>query len=255
MSQYGKEYFSFSGVKISNIDYEGICNTIAQNVHSSGYICVTCVHTIIEALRDKIIMEATNHSLLSIADGTPLAWYGRLLGYRTVRRITGPTLLKRLLEEENDYKHFLLGDTERTIARVIETAKDSKENIRITGYSPPFKPEFSSDDNDRTIARIRRENPDLIWVSFGMAKQAKWMYENIHKFDRGIMIGVGAAFKFYIGQILTPPKIIQHLGLHWFFRMLEDPIRIGKSQLLTFPKFIALFPYELIKARKRIKLG
>jgi len=65
------------------------------------------------------------------------------------------------------------------------------------------------------------------------------------------MIGVGAAFRFYIGEIKTPPRIFQNLGLQWLFRLMDDPIRIGRRQFSSFPTFILRFPFEVIRARRR----
>ena len=250
------QYFKFMGVKVDNVNYEEICKKIRENINAKGYICVTCVHTVMFASKDKTLFEAINASLLSIADGMPLAWYGKLLGCRTAERVSGPELMRRFLEEQNDYKHFLLGDTDLTINRVIQKAKRSRADIQITGYSPPFTNEFSEDDNKEILDRINAKNPDIIWVSFGAGKQDKWMYQNVHKLNRGIMIGVGAAFKFYIGKVKAPPKIFQDLGLQWFFRMAydQDSMRILRSQVVIFPRFLIHFPLQVIKAREEAKI-
>ena len=90
-------------------------------------------------------------------------------------------------------------------------------------------------------------------MSFGGGKQDKWMYQNIDDLNRGIMIGIGAAFKFYIGRIKTPPRMLQHLGLQRLFRMIIDPISKGRSQMVSFPRFMVHFPWEEMKARKMLR--
>ena len=70
-----------------------------------------------------------------------------------------------------------------------------------------------------------------------MSKQEKWMYQNLSKLKRGIMIGVGAAFRYYIGELRVPPIIIQNIGLQWFSRLLQQPKTVAKSQILRFPHF------------------
>jgi N-acetylglucosaminyldiphosphoundecaprenol N-acetyl-beta-D-mannosaminyltransferase len=245
------DYFKFKGVKLNNVRFEEVCDTIKTNIHKRGYICLTDADKVISASRDKEFREAINKSLLSIADGMPLAWYGKMTGCNGVERISGMELMKRLLER-SEFKHYLLGDTQETINRVIEKVRRVNTRTKICGYSPPFKEEFNEVDNKTIFDLINGHNPDIIWVSLGGGKQEKWMHKNIQNLSRGIMIGVGAAFRFYIGKIRTPPKIFQNLGLQWFFRLMEDPIRIGRRQLASFPIFIMRFPFEIAKARKEI---
>lgn len=243
------DYFKFMGVKIDNVAFPDILAKIRDNTHKKGYICLTCVHTVMDATKDGMLRRAINGALLSIPDGTPLAWYGRLLGSRKIRRVSGVALMKRLLEEEKGFGHYLLGDTDKTIQRIMDQAKQHNTEIQIEGHSPPFRGEFNRSDNELMLESINRASPDIIWVSFGGGKQDKWMHENYQRLDRGIMIGVGAAFQYYIGGIKTPPNVFQNLGLQWFFRLLHQP-RIVRGQLRRFPNFMAHFPGEVVRSRR-----
>ena len=155
--------------------------------------------------------------------------------------------MQRLIEDRNNYKHFLLGDTDYTIDQIKKTAKRKRKDIKIAGYSPPFKAEFDENDNKIMMEKINEEEPDIIWVSFGAGKQEKWMYQNLHLLKKGIMIGVGAAFRFYTNQIYTPPEIVQRLGLQWFSRMLENPAEWSRELLPKYIMFCIHFPKELFK--------
>jgi len=239
----------FLGVKISNIDYREIYQNIRHNIDMAPYICLTNVTTVIWASADRELLEAINGSLISVPDGMPLVWYGRIVGCQNIARVPGPELMSRLLAERDGFKHFLLGDTEETIEKVKEKARKVNKKIIVSGYNPPFKDEFSEADNIDIFDRIYEKEPDIIWVSFGGGKQDKWMHRNRHRLKRGVMIGVGAAFRFYIGEIKAPPKIFQDMGLQWLFRMVSTPGTI-RPMLRTFPKFIFHFPREVIAARK-----
>ncbi len=72
-------------------------------------------------------------------DGTPLAWFGHAIGCRRVRRIAGMDWMTAFFRAEEPYRHFLLGDTEETIRKVMERARRESPGIRIAGHSPPFK--------------------------------------------------------------------------------------------------------------------
>ncbi len=246
------EYVKFLGIKIDNIDYDGILKTIARNRNKKGYICLTDTGNVIRASKDKEFCDAINDSLLSIADGTPLAWYAKLIGCRQIKRISGVDLFSRLLKEENGFRHLLLGDTEQTLKKVVNQAKKANENLIITYYSPPFKKRFDSKDNKVMIDIIEKNRSDIVWVSFGGGRQDKWMYHNVDKIRKGIMIGVGAAFKYYTGAIKEPPKIIQYLGFQWLTRLLNNP-ELFMGYMITIAHYIIYLPIELLRVKLKRK--
>jgi N-acetylglucosaminyldiphosphoundecaprenol N-acetyl-beta-D-mannosaminyltransferase len=257
-------YVKFKGVKISNICYKNVLDTVTGviNTKKRGYICLNDVSNLIVATKNEEMRIAINESLLSLADGMPLVWFVSLAGCKEVERISGASLLQRLLGDLAGCKHFLLGDTEQTIAKVIAEAKKINCNIEISGHSPPFK-EFEADDNRLMLEKIREAQPDIIWVCFGGGKQEKWMNQNCASIDSGVMIGVGAAFRFFIGDIITPPQIFQKLGLQWLFRLgeafIKNPIKffvvVHRRQILS-SKVIYLLnlPTEVHLARKQLKI-
>jgi len=240
--------FHFKGIKIDNVRLDDIVDTIASNRHRRGYVCVNDVRSIMYAIKDSVLFNAINDSLLSIADGTPLAWYGRLIGCKNIRRVAGFELMSYMLENNNGYKHFLLGDTEQTINRVIEKAKKTNHDLQIEGHSPPFRDHFSEKDNEIVFEKINCENPDIVWVAFGGGKQEKWMHQNIHRLRKGVMVGVGAAFRFYVGDLYVPPSIVQKLGMQWFFRMMGNPACIP-ANIRYRSHFVYYFLKEFKKGR------
>lgn len=252
----------FLGVKINNISFDDVHDFIRDRIQKNekGYICANDVCNVIGASQDKQFLQAVNSSSLNIADGTPLTWYAKLVGCREIERISGMDMMVRMFAANDGYRHFLLGDTEDRIARVIEKAMQINKNIQISGYSPPFK-DFDEEDNQIILKRLNNESPDIIWVSFGGEKQEKWMYNNLNKLDRGVMIGVGAAFKFLIGDLKTPPRILQKMGLQWVYRTVQDNLSNPKKYLkITINKFlkrrlifVSHFLGEIIRSRKEYR--
>jgi N-acetylglucosaminyldiphosphoundecaprenol N-acetyl-beta-D-mannosaminyltransferase len=256
-------FVQFMNTKINIVNYcdvhESILNVIAAG--GKGYICLTDVGNVISAINDEQLQHAINASFLSLADGTPLAYYARLAGYHRIERISGVQLMQIIFEENPGFSHYLLGDTEQTINNVIEKARALNKGIKITGYSPPFK-EFTEEDNCEIVENIHKANPDIIWVCFGGGKQEKWMENNIGSIEKGIMIGVGSALRWYTGEIKSPPVLFQKLCLQWLFRLMsefkKEPQK-GKDffverQLKKFPIFLMHFPAELAIARRAFHL-
>jgi N-acetylglucosaminyldiphosphoundecaprenol N-acetyl-beta-D-mannosaminyltransferase len=240
-------FVKFLGIKINDTFFEDVQEKIRSNLEKKAYICLLDATNIIRAAKDKELSLAINSSLLSIPDGMPLVWYGKLVGCSKIERIAGFDLMKKIFKSHDGLKHYLLGDTEQTIGKVIRNARKENINLRITGHSPPFRDKFTKEDNDKIFQKINKANPDIIWVSFGGKKQEKWMHQNVNRLNRGVMAGVGAAFKFYIGDLYIPPKIAQSLGMQWFFRMLHNPVRWAKLTLRDKFEFVIYFPFEVIK--------
>lgn len=250
----------FMGVKLDDVSFHQVDRLIASHINSGGYVCMNDVRNVMWAARDSELREAINSSFLSLPDGMPLVWYARLTGCGNIERVTGLKILSGLLKAKNGFRHFLLGDTSSRIGLVMEKARRLNPLISITGYSPPFKKFFTPEDNNRILDQIRDENPDLIWVSLGGGKQEKWMHQHYQRLEKGIMVGVGAAFRFYIGELVTPPGLFQSFGLQWIWRMTQDTegvSRRGRSRaqgVAVRLQFLRRFPRELYKARRNGRL-
>jgi len=255
----------YNGVKVNNISYSGVLEAVTDALiqKKMGYICLTDVSNLIVATKDPELRVAINDSLFSLADGMPLVWYARMAGCTEIERISGANLMRRFIADMGDYTHYLLGDTEETITRVIAQAKMLSPQLMITGHSPPFR-EFDDEDDRCILEKIKAVNPDVVWVCFGGVRQEKWMKKHFASLNKGVMIGVGAAFRFFIGEIVTPPEIFQKMGLQWFFRLSEafmkDPIKciklVHQRHIMTSKiEYLARLPFEVICARHRIKLN
>jgi N-acetylglucosaminyldiphosphoundecaprenol N-acetyl-beta-D-mannosaminyltransferase len=246
----------YKEVKVSIVDYPSayriIKNTIANN--QKGYVCVTDVVNTVNASKDSHFRNAVNASLLSVADGMPLVWYAKLAGYTGIDRISGMDLMVNLFCEHDGFRHYLLGDTEERLQRVMEKARNINGAIRISGHSPPFR-KWNEEDTREIFTRLNEENPDIVWVCLGGGKQDKWMYDNIDRLDRGVMVGIGAAFKWFLGDLYVPPIFFQKMGLQWAFRLTQmlageqkDVPRVIKT-FVDRIEFCLNFPSEVIKAR------
>mgnify|MGYP000473665747 CR=1 FL=1 len=67
----------------------------------------------------------------------------------------------------------------------IHSSEVHEVDSGIPIYSPPYKPEFSDEDNKAIIDAINAANLDLLWIGMTAPKQEKWTYShwnelNIH---------------------------------------------------------------------------
>lgn len=238
------------GVDIAAIDMKWLLDYLHDNLRSvSGdYICVSNVHTTVMSYKDKSYQAVQNNALMAIPDGGPLSSLARRRGYRSAQRTTGPSLMGEIFKTsfDNGYRHFFYGSTQQTLDDLKEKLEENYPGITIAGmYSPPFR-ELSEEEDEAVIKLINDANPDFIWVGLGAPKQEIWMAQHQGKV-KGLMIGVGAGFDYYAGNIHRAPAWMQDLNLEWFYRLMQDPKRLIKRYTTTNISFI----WDAVILRKR----
>lgn len=236
------------GVNIAAISMEWLLEFLETNIRNpkgnllrGDYICVSNVHTTVTAYENPEYCKIQNEALMAIPDGGPLSSLGKQRGYRTMSRTAGPSLMGEIFRESNhnDYRHYFYGTTPETLDKLYAELIDTYPNIKIAGmYSPPFRP-MTVDEDVAMIKLINSTKPDIIWVGLGAPKQEKWMSEHQGKIN-GLMIGVGAGFDYYAGNINRAPKWMQKHNLEWFHRLIQDPKRLFKRYIITNTKFLWL---------------
>lgn len=73
---------------------------------------------------------------------------------------------------------MFMGSSENVLALIKQRAAVDYPNLEVVTYSPPYKPEFSQEDNVAIVAAINEANPDLLWIGMTAPKQEKWIYSN-----------------------------------------------------------------------------
>lgn len=229
------------GVGIAAIDMKWLVLYLNSNVKklSGDYICVSNVHTTVTAYEDQEYCKVQNGGIMAIPDGGPLSSVGQKRGFNNMKRTTGPSLMGEIfkISTSKGYRHYFYGSTDETLEKLFDVLNDTYPGIQIAGmYSPPFRP--MTEDEDRAIVeRINETKPDFVWVGLGAPKQEKWMAAHQGQVN-GLMVGVGAGFDYYAGNIKRAPEWMQKSNLEWVYRLLQDPKRLFGRYWHTNTRFI-----------------
>jgi len=229
------------GVNIAAIDMDWLLEFTEKHIAelSGDYICVSNVHTTVTSYEDKAYCAVQNGGILAIPDGGPLSTVGHKRGFKDMKRTTGPSYLGEVLKvsAENGYSHYFYGSTDETLEKLFNNLRSDYPGIKIAGmYSPPFRP-LSQQEDREIVARINETDPDFVWIGLGAPKQEIWMAEHQGKI-KGLMVGVGAAFDYFAGNIERAPEWMQKSNLEWFYRLMQDPKRLIARYWHTNNKFI-----------------
>lgn len=127
----------------------------------------------------------------------------------------------------------LLGSSVPVLKKIEERAQSEYPNLHLVTYSPPYKTEFSDEDNQKMIDFINQSSPDLLWIGMTAPKQEKWIYEHWDELDINCHVGaIGAVFDFYAGTVRRAPIWWQEHSLEWLYRLLKEPRRMWRRYLI-----------------------
>ena len=144
-------------------------------------------HSYNTAQTDEAFAEALSKGDYLIADGASIVKACRWLKAKSQpkERIAGWDLfsfemdnLERKSEKlkaksEKCLRVMFFGSSEKVLSLIRERAAVDYPNLEVVTYSPPYKPEFSDEDNRAMIRAINDANPDLLWIGMTAPKQEK----------------------------------------------------------------------------------
>ena len=134
---------------------------------------------------------------------------------------------------------FFMGSSEKVLGLIREKAKVVYPHIEVITYSPPYKPEFSDEDNAAIVKAINDADPDLLWIGMTAPKQEKWAYSHWNELNIHCHCGtIGAVFDFFAGTAKRAPKWWQEHSLEWLYRLIIEPKRMWRRYIIGNTLFI-----------------
>lgn len=217
-------------------------------------------HSYNTAQKDEAFAEALNNGDYLIPDGTSIVMACRWLKAKSQpkERIAGWDLFSfemNALERKSEtlkvisdkcLKVMFMGSSEKVLSLIRKQAATDYPNLEVVTYSPPYKPEFSDEDNKAMIQAINDANPDLLWIGMTAPKQEKWTYKHWNELNIHCHCGtIGAVFDFYAGTVKRAPLWWQQHSLEWFYRLLMEPRRMWRRYIIGNAKFLYYIYKEL----------
>jgi len=207
------------------------------------YFACANPHAIEMAQEDEDFRTALLEADFLTPDGIGVVYASRFLGGRIRGRVTGMDVFLgtcRAMQEAGGGSCFFLGSTEETLSEIRRRMATDFPAVEVAGtYSPPFRPEFTDEDNDLTIDAVNGSGAQVLWVGLTAPKQEKWIHRHRDRLDTAFAGPIGAAFDFYIGRIRRAGPAWQELGLEWLPRLIQEPRRLWRRMGVSAPRFVA----------------
>lgn len=252
---------SVLGVPIDVTDWDQALEKIGSwaAARESRVVCACNVHSVVSAQSDARLMHALREADLNVADGMPVAWMLRKLGFAGQARLAGPELMWRLcqLAEHEGLGVFLHGSTVPTSEALQARLRQAFPGLKLLGCHVPASISLDAADgedpssppeSDPGVRAIQDSGAQLIFVALGCPKQERWMMRRRASVP-GVMLGVGAAFDFHAGRIARAPRWMQDRGLEWLHRMASEPGRLWQRYLLCNTRFVLGASLQLARDR------
>ena len=194
-------------------------------------------HSFNTAKKDKLFAEALTNGDVLIPDGVSIVKACKWIKAKSQpkERIAGWDLFlfeMSKLEKKGGTVMFM-GSSQKVLDLIVKRAAKVYPHLKVVTYSPPYKPEFSDEDNKAIIEAINNANPDLLWIGMTAPKQEKWTYSHWKDLNIHCHVGtIGAVFDFFAGTVERAPIWWQEHGLEWLYRLLKEPKRMWRRYII-----------------------
>ena len=204
------------------------------------------------AQTNPMFAKALTHSDVLIPDGASIVMAIKWLRKIRVERIAGWDLFTFEMEKLNRKGGvcFFLGSSINVLELIMKKTAKDYTNIKMIGYSPRYRSDFTKDENKAMIDEIHAANPDLILIGMTAPKQEKWVYLHRDQLEVNCHIcAIGAVFDFYAGTVKRAPVWWQNHSLEWLYRLIMEPRRMWKRYIIG----NVLFVYYIFKEKYFLK--
>jgi len=199
------------------------------------------------AVKNRKVKEALQKSDILILDGLYFGWVALFEKGIRINRIAGWDAFIFFSNEMNrsNGKVFFLGSSEETLSKIKKRYSEEYPNVGVGNYSPPFKDEFSLEDNMKMYEAINSFNPDVVFVGMTAPKQEVWSYQNKMLLNTRVICSIGNVFDWYAGNSKRPSVFWQKIGMEWLIRIFFRPEifkrNIGNQMMFFWHLFLNLF--------------
>ena len=227
-----------------NLNYEFDISTIHKRIDeqltqaSSAYITVADGVVLNNANRNANYLKAVNESMFCICDSGYVPLYIKWIYGIRYPQYCGAQIFKDIVTSRKYNMCFLGTNTQILDALKANLIQYDSKIKDMLFYELPFK-SVEEFDYEGIAKMVEEAKADIIWVALGAPKQDYFMNLLQKHLHHGVMLGVGAVFKFYSGleEKRAPQWMLNH-HLEFVFRIFSEP----KKQLKRCGWIVATLP-------------
>ncbi len=212
-----------------NINYEFDRAAVHDAIHSrlklpgSDYICVADGVILNIANRTPRYMEVIRGGMFAICDSSYVPLYIKWIHGKNFGQYSGSEIFEDIIRSRK-YRMIFLGTQQNVLDGLKNRLMEWNTEVEYMSFHElPF---CNVDEFDyEAIARmIQADHADIVWVALGAPKQEYFMHRLKPHLSHGVMIAVGAAFKFFSGvEAKRAPQWMVDSHLEFIYRLTQEP--------------------------------
>lgn len=200
-----------------------------------GWVVTPNVDIVQRIRTNSTFASLASQATVFTADGAPIIWASRILGTPLPGRLTGADLFAKLLPAATaqGLRVVLIGGNPGAAEAAADNLVSVAERHLVACLCPPFGFESDPAEVERIRALIQNTQPHVVFIGLGSPKQ-EVLIERLRPLSpQSWWLGVGVSFSFVAGDVKRAPAALQHLGLEWLFRLVQEPGRLARRYLLV----------------------
>jgi N-acetylglucosaminyldiphosphoundecaprenol N-acetyl-beta-D-mannosaminyltransferase len=225
--------FPLGHVKITSGDLDTITQQVADWIaagESTQHACIPLnLSKYVMSQSDAKLAAAINGADLVVADGVPILWLARRLGYRGVCRVTGVDLAEALLKRARGegWRIYFLGARRERLEEAVARVRERFDDPPVAGMRDGY---FSDGDIPEIIEEINAARPDILLLGLGLPQKEYFVADHLKALAVPFVITVGGAFDIWAGVKKRAPSIVTRLGIEWAWRSFYD---LSRARLIA----------------------
>lgn len=242
-----------AGVRIDCVDLNAAVARMESAIENRSPIQIATVNLdfLVRVQRSDELRRVLDQSELNLADGMPVVWLSTLAGRDLPGRTAGsdlvPLALSRLAAKRA--RVFLLGGEGAVAVDAAHRLEKAFPGLVVAGHCEPPRASIDRMPNRSIIRLIRHANPDVLLVALGNPKQELWIARHREQLGVSVAIGVGCTLDIIAGRVRRAPAWMQHVGLEWLYRLLQEPRRLFHRYAVD-TLWLARFAWSAARSRR-----
>lgn len=235
--------------RLTSLDYDEVSDAVnrhlcGEGAHGPLLMDATNTMGMAASCQDERLKSSLHAYDYLLPDGMPLVWAMRRRRIPVRQATAGPHVVETVLGRlEQPTSIALVGGFPEEHARIAEAARTRFPNATFAlMYDAP--PGVIDDAYVAEVVRLIEESGSrLVFVCLGVPRQYYLAASARPLLGDRVMLSVGGAFRYMIGDARIPPRWVQQSGLWWLHRLLSEPRRLAGR----YARYNALFLYYYLR--------
>ncbi|MCD6201357.1 MAG: WecB/TagA/CpsF family glycosyltransferase [Bacteroidales bacterium] len=243
----------FLGIPVDALTMQDTVKVIDEAIQKGKHINHVVINAgkVVSMQKDKPLFDSVVSCDIINADGQSIVWAARILGKRLPERVAGIDLMEKLLKlaHEKEYGCFFFGAKKEVVKKVSEIVSEQYDPDIVAGYRNGY---YIKEEEPVIAKEIADSGAQILFVAITSPQKEKFLhkYRDVLK-NINFTMGVGGSFDVIAGVTNRAPSWMQKMGLEWFYRFLQEPLRMWRRYLLGNILFLWIVLKERFSLNKK----